>query len=306
MLFNKTDSQTSSPVSISFLGNSPLSLYLAHILQSYGHNITIICPPTEAEEFNATDIIFKNPLKLQTQRYNFKFDHELRNIPQLLIIASDISTLRRDLLLIKPSKLEGTDIINFTPSCPSNFVNDTLKVSAISAYYFGWLHQHQNTIISLSKSPQIIINTPTDNSKLKERLQSYFPTSPLELKFSPNQAETHWNWLATNTLVCLHEMNSEKTISSQIKNSFTKNNFDTCLKEISLITSDLEISIDKNNILSSIYNLNEFIFFSSYCSKDRQRLLLNRFCSLLFPNASPDSERYPYLHETIKEIYNKL
>lgn len=306
MIFNKSEQKNTTPCNICILGSSATSLYIAHILQSYEHHVTIICPPAEADELNATDIIIKNPHKLQNQRHNFNFSHELTFKPQLLIIASNIINLRRDLLLISPSLLKESDIINLTPCLPVNFISETFKLPIINAYYEGWLTKHKNTITLQSKKHNLAISLPSGNNILQERLFSYFPSSIIDLKFTTQDTQNFWNWLAPNILVYLHEMISERPISTQIKTLINKQNLNTCLQELSIIADISNVTINKNEILASVYNLNECIYFSSFSSNNDKHLLFERMTSLLFSDTTPNKERYPYLHKVFKQISNKL
>ncbi|MBE6452421.1 MAG: hypothetical protein E7012_02895 [Alphaproteobacteria bacterium] len=306
MLFNKTETQTNISQRIAILGASALSLYMASILKTLGHQVEVICPPKEAEELNATDIIIKNTRKIQNLRQNLNFSHEITFSPDVFIIASDFSVLRRDLLLLSPSKLKESLIINLTPSFPQTLISDILKLPIINAFYFGWLSQHKNTITSLNKTPKISFSSPPKETAELDTIKNTFASSFLNIDFPTNEGDTYWNWLASNALVYFFETISEKNISSQIKNSTFKQDTDNFLKEISSLAAMVNASINKNNFLTSIYAIDELIYFSPKQDRNTRLILQDRFVSLLFSGTNSDSGRYPFLHNLIKQINNKL
>ena len=306
MFFNKQETKTANPQYICILGASAIGLYLAHILQLFGHNVSIICSPTEADEMNATDIIIKNSHKLQNQRCNFKFCHEIPAHTQILIIASDITSIRRDLLLINPQNLIKTFILNLTPVFPFGFTSEILHHSVINGYFNGWITRHKNTVSLLSDNHYLDISASPNEDTETKQLLTLFPQERIDTKFSTNSSENFWKWLVPNALAFLFETAYDKPVSTLMKSAHIKQSADSCLKEFMNLASQNNITLNKNTVLNTIYSLNEHLYTDINEQKDLSRLHLEKIISLIFSGSSPDYRRHPCIYNLAQQIIKKL
>lgn len=307
MLFAKPENtQNTNPQNICILGTSALSFYLAAELQKIGHKITILCPPKEADEFAATDFIIKNEQKLQSHRHNFHYTFELNFTPDLLLIASGMVDLRRDLLLLSPHYLAETPIISLTPTEPNSLISDILGKVIINGYFNGWLTREKNHVINFSRRPNITFSLE-ELSPQAILLQDIFNNTEIETIFRSNNAANFWHWFAPRITAALLDLPSGKSIYALGKTKEGRGIIDKCIEElINLATID-NIKIEGTDILSQIYAIPEnYTPLLQRLPKAGSILLLERLEALLFHGTNAADPRFQRLKNLIKKIRNKL
>ena len=309
MFFNRTSLSTKQPktsLNICILGTSAVAFFVAEQLQNAGHQIKILCPPSEADEYNSTDFIFKNNRHLKTKRSQFNYCFEQPTSPEVLLIASKPQKLRSDLLLLSPTNLQDTIIINLSPSTPENFVSEMLNLTSINAYFFGWLHQNQNHISLLSASPFINF-TLSPHSEQFQNIHNIFDETEIETKSNISAAHNFWQWLAPHAIIFLVSEASDKSFYYCTQKAEHRQIIENCLPEIIALASLDNANLEKSDILRTLYSAPEN-YLSPFHSSVRttQALLLERIINMLFNRTSFDNKHFPTLKKLITQIINKL
>ena len=307
MLFAKTENkQTTSPKNRCILGTSALGFYLASELQKSGHKITILCLPQEADEFGATDFIIKNEQRLQSHRHNFHYSFELDFAPDLLLIASNITYLRRDLLLLSPRYLAETPVVSFVPTTPNSLISDILGKVTINAYFNGWLSRDKNHVTNFSRRPNITFSLE-ELSPQATSLQDIFNSTDIETSAKEADAANFWHWFAPRITATLLDLPSGKSIYALGKAKEGRAIIDKCIAEIVDLSRIDNVKMESADILSEIYAIPEnYTPLLQRLSKKSSILLLERLEALLFHGISPEDTRFPLLRKLIKKIRNKL
>lgn len=309
MFFNRpslSSKQTKTPQNICILGTSTIAFFIAEHLQSAGHQINILCSPLEVDEYNSTEFVFKDNHRLKTKRSLFTYCFEQPVSPDVLLIASKPQKLRSDLLLLSSTNLQDTIIINLTPSTPENFVSEMLNLSAINAYFFGWLLQNQNHISLLSAS-SFINFTLSPHSEQFQNIHCIFNETEIETKANVSAAQNFWQWLAPNAIIFLVSEAADKNFYYCAQKTEYQMIIENCLNEIISLASLDNACLEKSNLLKILYSVPE-----SYSSPLRssmgasQALLLERTINMLFNRTSFDNKRFPCLKKLITQIINKL
>lgn len=309
MFFNRTSlstKHTKTPQNICILGTSSVALFIAEQLQNTGHQIKILCPPSEVDEYNSTDFVFKDNRHLKTKRSQFKCCFEQPASPDFLLIASKPQKLRSDLLLLSPTNLQNTTIINLTPSAPENFVSEALNLASVNAYFFGWLHQSQNHISLLSASPFINF-TLSAHSEQFQNIQNLFDETEIETKSNVSAAHNFWQWLAPHAIIFLISEASDKSFYYCAQKPEYRQIIENCLPEIIALASSDNANLEKSDILRTLYSVPEN-YLSPFHSpvKTTQALLLERTTNMLFRSTSFNNKHFPIIKNLITQIINKL
>ena len=307
MLFAKTENKiASNPQNICILGTSALSFYLAAELQRIGHNITILCQPKEADEFGATDIIIKNEQLLQNHRHSFNYSFSLNYSPDLLLITSDIISLRSNLLLLSRHFLAETPIVSFTPTEPASLISDILDKVTINAYFNGWVNREKNHIVNFGRHPNIVFSLE-ELSPQTIFLQDIFDKTSLEISATPSDATNFWKWFAPRITATLLDLPSGKSIYALGKTKEGRTIIDNCIAEIIELSSVNNVKMESTDILSQIYAIPEnYTPLLQKLPRTSSALLLERLSGLLFHGVSPEDTRFSLLQRLIKKIRNKL
>ena len=307
MFFAKTENkQTTAPRNICILGTSALGFYLASELQKNGHKITILCLPQEADEFGATDFIIKNEQCLQSHRHNFHYSFELDFAPDLLLIASNITCLRRDLLLLSPRYLAETPIVSFTPTTPNSLISDILKKVSINAYFNGWLSRDKNHVTNFSR-PSNIIFSLEELSPQATALRDIFSGIGIETSAKNQDAANFWHWFAPRIIATLLDLPSGKSIHALGKTKEGRAIIDSCVNEVANLAMVDNVKIERSEILTQIYAIPEnYTPLLQKLPRTASALLLERLSALLFHGISPEDDRFRLLQRLIKKIRNKL
>ena len=275
-------------------------------MQKVSHKITILCPPKEADEFAATDFIIKNEQHLQSHRHNFNYTFELDFTPDLLLIASGMVDLRRDLLLLSPHYLAATPIISFTPTEPNSLISDILGKVIINAYFNGWLSREKNHIINFSRHPNITFSLE-DISPQATFLQDVFNDTNLKININNSDAANFWHWFAPRITATLLDLPSGKNIYALGKTKEGREIIDKCITEIINLAAIDNLKLESADILSQIYAIPEnYTPLLQKLPRTASALLFERLTALLFKEALSEDNRFSLLQRLTKKIRNKL
>lgn len=299
MFFAKTEIETSSAHNIAILGTSALGLFLAAELQKVGHRVLLICPPHENDELNATDIIIKDSRHLSGRRHNIHSSYELDDTPQILLLASAPEQLRSNLLLVSPSRLSETTIINLTPCRPDNLICDILQYPVINAYFNGWPVQNKNHI--LPGNHRGITLSLSEKEPQSSLLQKIFTPTEIKISYNQNNAENFWNWLAPRAAAILLTNAQTANLSSFSRTPEGRKTIDRTIAELAALAAANETNLESSAVLSEFYNI-----IQDHQIPAASVLGLDRLNSLLFYGIAAAERRFPHLSGLIQQIRNKL
>lgn len=305
MFFNKNTTGATTPQDISILGTSALGLYLAAELQKVGHRINIICLPQEADEANATDFIFRDTGRLQNSRQTFNFSFEQTSAPHILLIASEPQFLRRDLLLLSPSKLNNSHIVNFSPCRPNEFISEIFRQPVINAYFNGWLNKDKNHITKSGRNNSIVFSLD-ETSETATLLRDIFTGSAIAASAKNDNAYNFWHWLAPRATDFLIRLVSGQDVCTYAKTPENRKNIDDIIAEISTLASFNNISLNNTAILTEVYATPDNTGGLPAVETPLLLLLVERFNSLLFYGIAADDRRFPILKDAFRQIRNKF
>ncbi|MBE6444501.1 MAG: hypothetical protein E7019_00375 [Alphaproteobacteria bacterium] len=302
MFFSKvlTPQKNPNPKKISILGDSALSLTIANDLQNIGHTVKIICSPQLSDEYNATDFIFKDSHFLQHHQAKFFFSFEQNDVSDLLIIASDITSLRNDLLLISTAKLQNSLILNLTPYSPQTMLKEILESAPIEARNLSLLWKHKNTISNSDLG--VTLYLPSDTKDIHVNiLQEIFKNSKINIELSDSFDSCHWEWIAIRVLflLCLCLKQHPQLL---YKNDSIRLQTDNCLKEISHIANLKSQTIDTNKVINILQNTPNNLNTPIPQDSKSFNIYTERLFNIIFQGVALDEKRFP----TLKMIFNNI
>ena len=306
MFFAKTDSQpTVNPQNIGILGTSADALWWANQLQNAGHNIRLLTRPQQADEYNATDFVFRDTSRLRNQRGNFRFIHELDEIPHLLIIASSPDKLKADLSLLAPGKLADTLTINFCFLGNGPVLTEILRRPPVSAYHAGCFNGSKNHITVFKRAARIVFSiedTTADAALLRE----IFEPTNIKPVFSADNMNNFWSFagpfLAHNMLTAAYGQN----IFELAKEENGRKTIDTLLEELSKIAAADNVILSAAALLSELYEIpQDFNSPLQTSIRDHTPLFFDRLSSFLLSKSGKNERKYPMTHRLLQMVYNK-
>lgn len=304
MFFSKNANQITDPQNIHILGTSALGLSLAAELQKAGHRISIICRPQEADEYRATDFIFKDNRKLQTNRQTFNFIFEQNSSPQILFIASEPQFLRSDLLLLSPARLTNSQIVNLTPSEPLTLADELLNHQTIPAYFRGWLTKNKNHISLLGRRNNLTFSLD-ELSSTAVLLNHLFAGTFFETSASDNNSLNLWSWLAPKALAFLLFFAADSGIFAFAKKSDNRKFIDQYASELITLAAADGVTLNNADILAEIYAVPDTYTPAQIAKTEQIMLLTERLSALLFRAVTADDQRFPIIRGWLRQIRNK-
>ena len=304
MFFTKTANQTAEPQNIHILGTSALGLSLAAELQKIGHRITFICRPQNADEYSATDFIFKDNRKLQTNRQTFNFMFEQTTSPQILFIASEPQFLRSDLLLLSPDKLTNSLITNLTPCEPLALADELLNHQTIPAYFYGWLTKNKNHVSLLGRRNNLTFSLD-ELSSTAVLLHQVFAGTFFETSATDNNAFNLWRWLAPKALALLLSLAEDVGVFSFIKKNDNRKLIDQYVSELTALAAADGANLNSADILADIYAVPDGYIPTEAIKTEQIMLLAERISALLFRAVTADDQRFPTIRGWLRQIRNK-
>ncbi len=292
------------PQNIHILGTSAQSLYLGATLQRYGHRVTVLCRPQEADEYNATDIIIKETTRLQSRRCRFFCTFEQTASPDLLIIGSDSPNLRSDLLLLSPSKIKAVPIVTLQPEVPTGLISETLGLPIVKAYFDSWLQQNKNHVSLFSASSDLVFSLPPQSRQM-HALADIFDSAAIATKASENDAVNYWNWLSPRALALIFGAGPEKSVARVLKKTPARRTLEQCLDEIAELAAVDNVILNNQQIINVLHKLPENCSSPLLSDSTPVRLLrLQRLSAMLFRSLAQSDHRAPLLRRQLMLLAN--
>lgn len=291
---------------IMIVGTSGIGLFLADTLKNAGHNITLLCSPRQADEYNATDFIFKDANRLKSTRNTFSFTHEITTTPQIVLIASSQKAQIAETALLNPNKLNESIIINLgLPYNNNSTLSEILHRPVISAFFDGHINTHKNHISILGNTPRLTF-TLQDTAPEASLLKNIFQNLDIQTVFSENESDNLWSFfgpkLAHDILSATHNQN----IFEIGKTDAGRKQIDAVLTEISLLATTENTFLTTADLLTKLYNYPPaYVAPLQKHTLQKNPLFFSRLSQFLLLKGLKNHKKYPVLHQLMQDLYNK-
>ncbi len=306
MLFGKTANKVSvTPQNIAVLGTDALALYLADAFQNLGHGVCLLCPPQNADEYNATDFIFKDSARLKNPRNNFRFSHELPFRPQVLLLASSVEHQRADLTLLSPAPLIDTTIISFCFPEHCAILPEIVKKPVIRAFFDGWLTRAKNHINIYGHSPKVTFSL-NDTSDEAAAVSELFEPTGIATVFLEDDKSNLWNHLGPRLAYGLLTVVFEQNVFQLAKTEDGRKAVDTLLGEISDLAAADNAVLSETTLLAKLYEIpSAWTSPLQHGVSTAKPQYFERLNAFIARQSGSNDKRYPFLHELLSRLCNK-
>lgn len=306
MFFSKNEPAAPvSPQNIAILGVSALGLYWADVFQNLGHRVCVLCPPQTADEFNATDFIFKDSSRLKNPRNNFHFCHELPFRPQFLLLASAPEYRRADLTLLAPAVLADTTVIGFCPPEDGAVLAEVVKKPVINGYFDAWLDRSKNHVYICGHSQKLTFSL-NDTSPEAAVLSELFEPSGIKPVFAEDDKTNLWNFVAPRLAYALLNAVYDQNIFQLAKTESGRKTIDSLLTEISRLAAADNAFLPETSLLAKLYEIpSGWVSPLQKSIRTSNPLYFERLITFIIGKGGKNDKKYPLLHSLICQIYNK-
>lgn len=306
MFFSKPEPQSAvTPHNIAFLGTDALSLYWADILKNLGHRVFFLCPPRYADEYNATDFIYKDTARLKNPRNNFCFGHELPFAPDLLLITVSPERRKSNLTLLSPSALADTLIVSFCFPDQDAVLPEIVHKPVINAFFEGWINRSKNHISIYGHSPRVTFSLP-DTSNEAAFLREIFEPAGITTVFSEQENNNLWNFAGPFLAHGLLTVCFGRSIFELAKNEEGRRQIDVLLEEISRLAEADNVCLPAAGLLARLYEIpSAYVSPLQKSVQTHNPLFFERLNSFLLSKNARNDKKYPHIHRFMREVYNK-
>lgn len=306
MFFSKPEpAPVLTPQNIAVLGASALGLYWADIFKNLGHRVFVLCPPQQADEYNATDFIYKDSSRLKNPRNNFHFGHELPFAPDLLLITVSPEHQKSDLTLLSPAPLADTTVVNFCFPGHSAVLPEIVHKPVINAFFEGWVNRSKNHISVFGHAPRVTFSLP-DTSAEAVLLREVFEAAGIKTVFSAQEKSNLWNFagpfLAHNLLTACHG----RSIFELAKTEDGRRQIDLLLEEISRMAEADNACLTPAELLARLYEIpSAYVPPLQKSVQTKNPLFFEKLNSFLSSRYARNDKKYPFICELMQNLYNK-
>lgn len=300
-MFSSKEIPSAAPVSgtrVCIVGDTAPGLYLAYILQKKGCAVTILTSPSHQNEFSGSDILFKETRLLQNQRATFSFIHEIKDEPEILIIAAEFPASL--IPLLSPSRLKNALILNFSPAISSETVRDIVKTPVIDAYFWGFINRDKNHITIYGSEPTITL-TMDETSVEAFRIKDLFEETKTTIKISDNAFLNFWNFFGPFIIANLLSAARNKNFYNVCKNDNERLLISDCAEEISALAATQNVRIETSEILIRLYNIPSGYILPLQTTA---RIKTLDMLSAKLASVTDSRTNAPKIHALLREIYN--
>lgn len=309
MFFAKTDSENEplQPLpseAVYILGANPLGLYLASRFTEGGERPILIGSAQALAKINQ-EFIIKDERFINRQKFTPVVTNSIRVKPKALIITTDSSQLKAQLLTILPAKIENIPIFLFTMLKDDSFVSSCLRQPIINAYFHGCLSADRNSISLIGRQNTICLNCSADHEKF-QLIDLLFRKTNIETVFESDNKRALWNYLAPYATVSLLSAAYGKNIYHLTKDETHRRELDLLIEEIQKLALIDNVVLEHTSILKTIYNIP-----SAYTSALQNALFIrdskeiDNFSSLFLSLCEKAQAQPPVLNHLLSILYNK-
>lgn len=312
MFFNSysMDSETTKitefPETIYILGINAASLFLAHKLQEGGHNVTIVDSPERLNTFLPDkELQIKEERLLQRKRTTINTTSQIKQIPSLLIIASEASYLQSNLTLLSFAKVNKVPALNLCMFCDNTLIGNFTHGPVLSGYLTSFCHWEKGQLNILSSS-QIDLACGEQHPVFSQIQKCLEPTN-ISLSAVPETGKNYWNNLIPYSLASLLAEESGKNIYTFTKDGKGRQQIDNLLDELLKLAAADKTPVERVEILKRIYRIPPaFKFPLQNISKDKKMIEIKAISTSLLKHTVTSEIKIPALRQLLKSLYNKI
>ena len=245
-------SQGGKPIYI--LGDTAFAYFLAVKLHTCGLRTIIMAGEKNNTNLSTNGITLKEDYQLQKLHCQLETNIRQKEEALMIIIASDSSRLKSDLLSLSKSKLRNTPIISFSHAKDKGLISDILGHPVTQAYYDGYLQYTNQQILVYGQSPKIILCTE-NTSETYQTFENLMKKINLELSNNTIEDLAFWNFFCLYAPCSLLTAQSGKNIFEITKNKALREQLLTSLNEIVLLPPKTLPPYNPDEILKKIFNI---------------------------------------------------
>ena len=281
------------------IGSSSLALYLGAKLKSAGLNILSITSKTEEKTFT-----LKEEYNLQKTICTLSSTTQIKEEPQLVIIASEAHNLKSNLTLLSSLRFPDTPILCFNHIENIKIIRPLLGRNFTQAYFNGYLDISGSTLSAYSPAPQITITASPDENKA-EIFNNIFQQIEIKTFYENNDILNFWENFAPNALGYLLSF-SKKHITEQLNDKETKKNIAKATAEICKLAANEQIALSAEDIIKQLLITPRNFYFKKDESRQQEAAKLDSFYTLLTDKARTYKCKTPELNLLMRNNYNKI
>lgn len=287
------------------LGDTPLAYFLGIKLHTGGLYTIIMAGEKNNTSLSTNGITLKEDYQLQKLHCRLETDIRQKEEALMIIIASDSSRLKSDLLSLSKNKLKNTPIISFSHTKDKGLISDILGHPVTQAYYDGWLQYNNQQILVYGQSPEIILCTE-NTSETYQTFENLMQKANLGLSNNTIEDLAFWNFFCLYAPCSLLTAKSEKNIFEITKNKALREQLLTCLKEIVLLPPKTLPPYDPDEILKKIFNIPSLYEFPLAAQIISGKTGTLDFISSVIQQATFEKQcLLPTINSLLKELYEQ-
>lgn len=294
-----------NPAPIYLLGETPLSIYLAYILDSAGEKPLIITTP-QPDKPEIIDITIKEAQSLKKHQFSYTRKSYTFESGKLLLITSPISKLKSELMLLSPQNLSATPSVIFSSLEDISIAETLLGKTLIRGYFEGWLQSGNQTITILGDTPQISL---VKNYAVLENclsVLSLFHRIGIDNQTTENAHQIFWEHFAVQFLGSVLSASSQQNIYNLIKSKDRQREIEALASELTQLAQNQKAVLSPENIIHQLQNIPMQYTFPAQKLDSEAISELNHYYRFLINQSSTAKLRLPKLNALMKEIYFRI
>ena len=272
------------------IGASPLAVFLVHLLQEKGVDVTLI---TDAEKNNIlNNYVIKSAF--QNQDVEIRSSKFIEKKPEFCFLASSFNEYQKDLIYLSDEILKGVPIINFASFYNRKLIEQLDNIEEIRAYFNGFLVKAKKEVYHLNRVSDITICC---EAEVVKELKNLLTSKKTNVKSAKNTKKLFWQELVPCLLGNLYVLMYQSDVSQILTDNNKRQKLDLMIAEVVKLLKKAKQQIDEQKILPDIYAFPDG--FSSEFDSLQGIEVLSRLIDGI------DYFETPELFEIISKVYKK-
>lgn len=272
------------------IGSSPLAVFLVHLLQEKGVDVTLI---TDAEKNNIlNNYVIKSAF--QNQDVEIRSSKFIEKKPEFCFLASSFNEYQKDLIYLSDEILKGVPIINFASFYNRKLIEQLDNIEEIRAYFNGFLVKAKKEVYHLNRVSDITICC---EAEVVKELKNLLTSKKTNVKSAKNTKKLFWQELVPCLLGNLYVLMYQSDVSQILTDNNKRQKLDLMIAEVVKLLKKAKQQIDEQKILPDIYAFPDG--FSSEFDSLQGIEVLSRLIDGI------DYFETPELFEIISKVYKK-
>ena len=289
MFFSRKNDLKSDKFAV-VIGASPLAVFLVHLLQEKGVDVTLI---TDAEKNNIlNNYVIKSAF--QNQDVEIRSSKFIEKKPEFCFLASSFNEYQKDLIYLSDEILKGVPIINFASFYNRKLIEQLDNIEEIRAYFNGFLVKAKKEVYHLNRVSDITICC---EAEVVKELKNLLTSKKTNVKLAKNTKKLFWQELVPCLLGNLYVLMYQSDVSQILTDNNKRQKLDLMIAEVVKLLKKAKQQIDEQKILPDIYAFPDG--FSSEFDSLQGIEVLSRLIDGI------DYFETPELFEIISKVYKK-